>query len=56
MTDQVTHAWSGELAAQRDGFAVLDEVTALRDAGETARVRTPFGHEATMVSRWDDVR
>ncbi|WP_433784388.1 cytochrome P450 [Actinomycetospora sp. CA-101289] len=56
MTDQVTHAWSGELAAQRDGFAVLDEVTALRDAGETARVRTPFGHEATMVSRWEDVR
>jgi hypothetical protein len=35
MTDLATHAWSGELAAQRDGFAVLDEVTALRDAGES---------------------
>ncbi|WP_433031241.1 cytochrome P450 [Actinomycetospora sp. CA-053990] len=56
MTDQATHAWTGEVAAQRDGFTLLPEVEALRDAGETRRVATPFGHEATMVSRYADVR
>jgi cytochrome P450 len=55
MTDQATQ-WTGEVAAQRDGFDVLPEVEALRESGETARVRTPFGHEATMVSRYADVR
>ena len=56
MTDQATHAWTGEVAAQRDGFTLLPEVEELRDAGETRRVATPFGHEATMVSRYADVR
>ncbi|GAA4728194.1 cytochrome P450 [Actinomycetospora chibensis] len=56
MTDQATHAWTGEVAAQRDGFTLLPEVEAVRDAGETRRVATPFGHEATMVSRYADVR
>ena len=56
MTDQATHAWTGEVAAQRDGFTLLPEVEALRDAGETRRVATPFGHEATMVTRYADVR
>jgi cytochrome P450 len=56
MTDQVTRGWTGEVAAQRDGFALLGEVEALRESGATARVRTPFGHEATMVSRYADVR
>ncbi|GLZ45888.1 cytochrome P450 [Actinomycetospora sp. NBRC 106375] len=59
MTDQVTHesqAWTGEVAAQRDGFTLLPEVEALRASGETARVATPFGHEATMFSRYADVR
>ncbi len=55
MTDQTTGAVS-ELAAQRRGFAVAEEVEALRDAGTTARVRTPFGHVATMVTRYDEVR
>jgi cytochrome P450 len=57
MTDQVAHeAWTGEVAAQRDGFELLPEVTALRASGGTARVATPFGHEATMVTRYADVR
>ncbi|WP_328304136.1 cytochrome P450 [Actinomycetospora sp. NBC_00405] len=56
MTDQATHAWTGEVAAQRDGFTLLPEVEELRDAGETRRVATPFGHEATMVTRYADVR
>jgi cytochrome P450 len=56
MTDQMTGSWTGELAAQRRGFAVAEEVERLRDAGETARVRTPFGHEATVVTRYEDVR
>ncbi|GAA4783953.1 cytochrome P450 [Actinomycetospora chlora] len=57
MTDQVAHeAWTGEVAAQRDGFELLPEVTALRASGETARVATPFGHAATMVTRYADVR
>src|SRR3954468_11912519 len=56
MTDQATHAWTGEVAAQRDGFTLLPEVEALRDAGDTRRVTTPFGHEATMVTRYADVR
>jgi cytochrome P450 len=56
MTDQVAHRWTGEVAAQREGFTLLPEVEALRASGETARVRTPFGHDATMVSRTADVR
>jgi cytochrome P450 len=56
MTDQATHAWTGEVAAQRDGFTLLPEVEELRDAGETRRVATPFGHEATMFTRYADVR
>jgi hypothetical protein len=51
MTDQATHAWTGEVAAQRHGFTLLPEVEELRDAGETRRVATPFGHEATMFTR-----
>jgi cytochrome P450 len=56
MTDQATHAWTGEVAAQRHGFTLLPEVEELRDAGETRRVATPFGHEATMFTRYADVR
>ena len=56
MTEQATQGWTGEVAAQRDGFTLLPEVEALRASGETARVATPFGHEATMFSRYADVR
>ena len=59
MTEQVTRgtpAWTGEVAAQRDGFTLLPEVEALRASGDTARVATPFGHEATMFTRYEDVR
>ena len=56
MSDQVTHAWTGEVAAQRDGFTLLPEVEELRESGETRRVATPFGHEATMFTRYADVR
>jgi cytochrome P450 len=55
MTDTTTGAVP-ELAAQRRGFALAEEVEQLREAGTTARVRTPFGHEATMVTRYADVR
>ncbi|MEJ2888832.1 cytochrome P450 [Actinomycetospora aeridis] len=48
--------WTGEVAAQREGFSLLREIAALRESGETAHVTTPFGHEATMVSRYADAR
>ncbi|GAA4884794.1 cytochrome P450 [Actinomycetospora straminea] len=56
MSEQVHERWTGEVAAQRDRFTLLSDVTALRESGQTARVTTPFGHEATMVSRYADVR
>ncbi|GAA4932949.1 cytochrome P450 [Actinomycetospora succinea] len=48
--------WTGEVAAQREGFSLLREIEALRESGETAQVTTPFGHQATMVSRYADAR
>ncbi|MEJ2862809.1 cytochrome P450 [Actinomycetospora flava] len=48
--------WTGEVATQREGFSLLAEIEALRASGETAQVTTPFGHQATMVSRYADAR
>jgi cytochrome P450 len=45
-----------ELAAQRVGFGLDPEVRRRRDSGEVYRVRSPLGHEATLFSRYDDVR
>ena len=48
--------WTGEVATQREGFSLRAEIEALRASGETAQVTTPFGHQATMVSRYADAR
>lgn len=48
--------WTGEVTEQREGFSLRREVAALRESGQTVRVATPFGHEATMVSRYADAR
>lgn len=45
-----------ELAALRNGFGLDPEVRGRRDSGEVCRVRSPLGHEATLFSRYDDVR
>jgi cytochrome P450 len=56
MADQGTGSWTGEVSMQREGFSLLREIAALRESGETAQVTTPFGHQATMVSRYADAR
>ncbi|MDD7939311.1 hypothetical protein PHK61_12880 [Actinomycetospora lutea] len=52
----MAEGWTGEVSEQREGFSLLREIEALRESGETARVTTPFGHQATMVSRYADAR
>ncbi|AUI60038.1 cytochrome P450 [Amycolatopsis sp. BJA-103] len=45
-----------ELAALRNGFDIDPGVRSRRDDGEVYRVRSPLGHEATLFSRYADVR
>ncbi|MGA5504982.1 cytochrome P450 [Streptomyces umbrinus] len=45
-----------ELAALLNGVDIDPGVRSRRDAGEVYRVRSPLGHEATLFSRYDDVR
>ncbi|MEV4625755.1 cytochrome P450 [Micromonospora sp. NPDC049523] len=44
------------LTGTRVGLDIAKEVTHLRDSGQLARVTTAFGQEATMISRYDEVR
>src|SRR5687767_2305147 len=41
---------------RREGFDPVAELAELRDTERVARVRTPFGLDAWMVTRHDDVR
>jgi cytochrome P450 len=41
---------------QRDGFHPVPELSALRDDEGVARIRTVFGTEAWLVTRFEDVR
>ncbi|MFD2474128.1 cytochrome P450 [Amycolatopsis silviterrae] len=45
-----------ELAALRNGLDIDPRVRHRRDSGEVYRVRSPLGHEATLFSRYSDVR
>ncbi|MFD9891422.1 cytochrome P450 [Amycolatopsis sp. NPDC059027] len=54
--DDVSSPVLPELAAQWDGLGLDPEVPRRRDSGEVYRVRSPLGHEATLFSRYDDVR
>jgi len=44
------------LAELRHGFDVDAELTKLRDAGGTCPVGHPTGHQATVITRYDEVR
>ncbi|WP_345381536.1 cytochrome P450 [Pseudonocardia yuanmonensis] len=41
---------------QRDGFDPARELAAIREGAGVRKVRTPFGLEAWLVTRWADVR
>ncbi|AHH98846.1 hypothetical protein [Kutzneria albida] len=56
MDDDASSPALPELASQRDGFGLDPDVRRRRDSGEVYRVRSPLGHEATLFSRYDDVR
>ncbi|MFE7441222.1 cytochrome P450 [Streptomyces chartreusis] len=45
-----------ELAALQNGVDIDPGVRSRRDSGEVYRVRSPLGHEATLFSRYIDVR
>lgn len=44
------------LSRARVGLDMTEELRLLRDSGQLARVTTAFGQEATMISRYDEVR
>lgn len=44
------------LHMQRAGFDPAPELAAIRDGAGVRKVRTPFGLEAWLVTRWSDVR
>ncbi|NUT23295.1 MAG: cytochrome P450 [Hamadaea sp.] len=44
------------LSRTRDGLGIADELARVRDSGELAQVTTAFGQEATLISRYAEVR
>src|SRR5262245_54836856 len=52
----VTEANQPPIHMRREGFDPVAELAELRDSKRVERVRTPFGLEAWMVTRHDDVR
>ncbi|MGK4584670.1 cytochrome P450 [Kitasatospora sp. HPMI-4] len=44
------------LPATRDGLDLGDGLARLRDSGQLARATTAFGQEATLISRYEEVR
>ncbi|MEV0271244.1 cytochrome P450 [Hamadaea sp. NPDC050747] len=44
------------LSRTRSGLDVSDELSRVRDSGELAQVTTAFGQEATLISRYAEVR
>lgn len=45
-----------ELVTLRNGFDIAPGGRSRLDSGEVYRVRSPLGREATLFSRYDDVR
>ncbi|TQM16373.1 cytochrome P450 [Pseudonocardia kunmingensis] len=52
----MTRAPTLPIHMRRNGFDPAPELSALRDAGGVRRVRTPFGVDAWLVTRFADVR
>ena len=44
------------LSRGRVGLDVADEISELRDGGRLGRITTAFGQEATLITRYDEVR
>lgn len=54
--DQADRRQSGVAMLQRSGFGPVPELIALRESGTIARVPTPFGPSAWMLTGYDHVR